>query len=143
MSIQANRDRHSVLTDLMDWMGAPGMEPQVRVEEWVEGDRRIIRADIPGVDPTKDIELTVEGGMLHLRGQRRAETHDQHRSEIRYGSFARVIALPAGTRAEDVAADYSHGVLTVSMPAGRGGGSQSIPITSGEQRSSSDGSSGR
>ena len=92
-------------------------EPEVRVEEWVEDGRRVIRADIPGVDPEKDIELTVDGNVLHLRGERREEEHSERRSEIRYGSFERLITLPRGTSPDDVSATYADGVLTVSMPA--------------------------
>lgn len=137
MSIQAHRDNQSVLTELMSWMGAPALQPQVRLEEWVEDGRRVIRVDLPGVDPQRDIQLSVEDGVLHLRGERRAETHDQHRTEIRYGSFARVIDLPPGARAEDISADYADGVLTVSMPAGAPTSAQTIPVTSADSATSS------
>lgn len=138
MSIQLHRDNQSLLTELMNWMGAPALDEQVRVEEWVEDGRRIIRADLPGVDPQRDIQLSVDGGLLHLRGERRAEKHDQHRTEIRYGSFSRVIGLPPGTRAEDISAEYVNGVLTVSMPAGEGSGSQTIPVTTPGQEAKPD-----
>ncbi|NPC96564.1 Hsp20/alpha crystallin family protein [Nocardioides sp. zg-DK7169] len=129
MSKQVQRDNQSLFADLMGWMNSTVAEPQVRVEEWVEDDRRFIRVDLPGVDPDKDIELTVDGGMLQLRGERRAEEHHRHRTEIRYGSFARALPLPAGTRPEDITAEYTNGVLTVSMPAGDASGTRKIPIT--------------
>ena len=109
-------------------MGA-GTGPDVRLEEYVEGDRRVVRADLPGVDPGKDIELTVEGTMLRLRGQRRAEEHDEHHTEIRYGSFERVVSLPPGTTPEDVEATYRDGVLTVTMPLTAKATSARVPIT--------------
>jgi hypothetical protein len=56
-------------------------------------------------------------GRLRLHGERRAEEHDRYRTEIRYGSFDRVLTLPAGTKPEDVTAEHADGVLTVSMPA--------------------------
>lgn len=118
----------SLVGELLTWLTA-GTEPEVRVEEWVDGDRRIIRADIPGVDPTKDIELRVEGNALLLSGQRRAEEHDDYHSELRYGSFERIIALPPGTSPEDVSASYTGGVLTVSMPTQAPSASTQIPIT--------------
>ncbi|WP_193605223.1 Hsp20/alpha crystallin family protein [Nocardioides dongkuii] len=135
MSIQVRRESPSLLTELTNWMGATALDPQVRVEEWVEGDRRIIRADIPGVDPQRDIQLSVDGGMLHLRGERRAEKRERHRTEIRYGSFARVIPLPPGTRAQDISADYVDGVLTVSMPETTGSEAETIPVTTGSKKS--------
>jgi HSP20 family protein len=118
----------SLIGDVLAWLNA-GTEPEVRVEEWVEGDKRIIRADLPGVDPAKDIDLTVEGGLLKLSGQRREEEHDDFHTEIRYGRFERVIALPPGTTADDVSAHYENGVLTVTMPTQRALASTKIPVT--------------
>ena len=117
MTALTHRDGTSFLNELMTWMGAATTEPSIKIEEFVDGDRHVIRADLPGVDPDKDIQLSVDGRVLRLWGERRAEEHDEHRSEIRYGSFERLITLPAGTRVEDVTAEYVDGVLTVSMPA--------------------------
>ena len=128
MQTVERRNGSSVLGEVMAWLGAD-VEPEVRVEEWVEDGRRIIRADIPGVDPQKDIELTVDGSTLHLHGQRREEEHDDYRTEIRYGSFERLIALPPGTTAADVRAEYADGVLTVSMPAQVPPSPTRIPVT--------------
>lgn len=119
----------SLFSDLMSWVESATSEPDIRVEEYVEDDRRIIRADLPGVDPTKDIELKVDGGVLTLHGERRAEQHDEHRTEIRYGSFERILALPPGTKPEDVQAGYADGVLTVSMPAASSAEPHTIAIT--------------
>ena len=129
MSALAHRDGTSLLNELMSWMGAATTEPEIKIEEFVEGERHVIRADLPGVDPTKDIQLSVHGNLLRLRGERRAEEHDQHRSEIRYGSFERLITLPRGTRPEDVTAEYVDGVLTVSMPMTGAEEPTSIPVT--------------
>ncbi|WP_168929534.1 Hsp20/alpha crystallin family protein [Nocardioides sp. GY 10113] len=131
MSTTVQRTSPSIFGELMNWMGAAS-EPEVRVEEYVDGDRRVIRADIPGVDPTKDIQLSVEGGVLRLHGERRAEEHDQHHSEIRYGSFDRVLPLPTGTTPQDVTAEYKHGVLTVSMPDRAPVERTTIPVTQPE-----------
>jgi HSP20 family molecular chaperone IbpA len=129
MTALANRDGTSLLEELMTWMGAATTEPEIKIEEFVEDDRHVIRADMPGVDPTKDIQLSVDGRVLRLRGERRAEEHDEHRSEIRYGSFERRITLPAGTRPEDVTAEYVNGVLTVSMPTTGAEEPTTIPVT--------------
>jgi HSP20 family protein len=123
------RDGASLMSELMSWFGNPPTQPEIRVEEYQEGERRIIRADLPGVDPRKDIALTVENGRLRLRGQRRAEEHDRYRTEIRYGSFERMLTLPADTEPEDITAEYVNGVLTVSMPAATQTTPQEIPVT--------------
>ncbi|GAW50901.1 Heat shock protein Hsp20 [Nocardioides sp. PD653] len=130
MSTTLQCNGQSLVNELMTWMGTAVAAPEVRVEEWTEGERRVIRADLPGIDPEKDIELTVDGGTLRLHGQRRSEEHAEHRTEIRYGSFERILPLPEGTRAEDVTAEYHDGVLTVSMPAGTAAlAPRKIPVT--------------
>lgn len=129
MATLVHHNGSSLFSDLMSWIESATAEPKIRVEEYVEDDRRVIRADIPGVDPTKDIELTVEGGVLKLRAERREEQHDEHRTEIHYGKFERVLTLPRGTKPEDVKADYADGVLTVSIPAAGLTETHSIPIT--------------
>lgn len=91
-----------------------------RVEEYREGDTVVIRADLPGIDPERDVELTVADDVLHLRAERRERTEhkdkDSYRSEFRYGSFTRTLPLPAGCRDEDISAAYRDGVLEVRVP---------------------------
>ena len=137
MTTLVHRDGPSLVSDLMSWMGAATAQSDLKVEDYFEGDRHIIRADIPGVDPDRDIQLSVEGGMLRLRGERRAEEHDRYHTEIRYGSFERLITLPRGTKPEDITAEYADGVLTVSAPTAAAASEQqqSIPITRREKPS--------
>jgi len=128
-SLAVHRDGPSLVGELMSWLGNVPMQPEIRVEEFQEGERRIVRADLPGIDPDKDIAVTVDGTLLRIHGERRAEEHDRYRTEIRYGSFDRVLTLPAGTKPEDVTAEYADGVLTVSMPAATQAAPQEIPVT--------------
>lgn len=92
----------------------------VRVEEFRDGPTVVVRADLPGVDPDNDVEITVSEGMLHLRAERREQTEekakDGYRSEFRYGSFSRDVTLPPGCRQENVTASYRDGVLEVRIP---------------------------
>jgi len=115
MTSAVQRTSQTVETDLANWMQAI-TEPDVCIEEYVDGDRRVIRVDIPGVHPNRDLDLTVDEEVLRLHGQRHAEKHDQHHTVIRYGTFERIMSLPLGTRPEDVEAEYVDGVLTVSIP---------------------------
>ncbi|MGZ4498849.1 MAG: Hsp20/alpha crystallin family protein [Nocardioidaceae bacterium] len=80
-----------------------------------EGDY-VVRAEMPGVDPEKDIEVSIEGDVLTIRGQRREEERDKNHSEFRYGSFSRSIRLPGSVQAGDVSAKYDAGVLEVRVP---------------------------
>jgi len=92
----------------------------IRVEEVVEDHTLVIRAELPGVDPDKDVELTVDNGRLTLRAERREEKEekDRHRrrSEFRYGSFTRSVQLPPGAGQDDVKATSTDGILEVRVP---------------------------
>lgn len=108
----------------------------VRVEEYVEGDQLVIRAELPGIDPDKDVEITVADRTLRIRAERRQEEEvkkrDFRRREIRYGAFTRRIPLPAEAKPEDVQASYSDGILTVRVPIDvERAGVKKIPISRG------------
>lgn len=104
----------------------------MRLEDEMKGGRYEVRAEIPGVDPDKDIEITVRDGQLTIKAQRSEKKEFDGRSEFSYGSFVRTVSLPAGADEDDVKASYDKGILTVSMavneskPAGK-----HVPITSG------------
>ena len=76
----------------------------------------MIRAELPGLDPDKDIEVTVDGRTLTIYAERRQEDRDPYRSEFRYGSLTRQVRLPAKVDATDITARYEKGVLEVSVP---------------------------
>jgi HSP20 family protein len=78
--------------------------------------RYVIRAELPGLDPEKDIEVTVEDRALTIHAERRQEDSGSYRSEFRYGSLTRLVRLPARADAKDVTARYDRGVLEVSVP---------------------------
>jgi HSP20 family protein len=90
-----------------------------RIESMVRDNTLCVRADLPGIDP-KDVEVTVEGTQLTLRGQRKAEHEGseagyRHR-EVQYGSFVRSFTIPQGVKAEEIQAKYHNGVLQLSIP---------------------------
>jgi HSP20 family protein len=117
----------AMFPDLADWLESPWTGPppfppfltgQVfRVEEAIQDDRYVIRAELPGLDPENDIEVTVDGRILTIRAERRQQDNGPYRSEFRYGSLARTVRLPARVDAADVTARYDKGVLEVSVPA--------------------------
>lgn len=53
-----------------------------------------MRAELPGIDPDKDVQITLEDNVLTLHGERREEVKDKHRSEFRYGAFSRAVRCP-------------------------------------------------
>jgi HSP20 family molecular chaperone IbpA len=113
----------AMFPDLADWLESPWTGPPpflvaqaFRVEVAVQDDRYVIRAELPGLDPDKDIEVTVDGRTLTIRAERRQEDNGPYRSEFRYGSFTRSVRLPAKVDANDVTARYDKGVLEVTVP---------------------------
>jgi HSP20 family protein len=97
---------------------------RIRIEELVEDGEAVIRAELPGLDPEEDIDVTVRDRMVHLRAQRssRRETTDEgvYRSEFAYGAYERTIPLPAGASEDDVSATYTDGILELRLPLGTG-----------------------
>ncbi|MFD1211683.1 Hsp20/alpha crystallin family protein [Arthrobacter sp. GCM10027362] len=92
----------------------------IRVEEEVKDDVLTVRAELPGIDPEKDVDVSVSEGQLHIRAERREKTEQKdkgsYRSEFRYGSFFRSVPLPKGVKDEDIKATYKDGVLEVTAP---------------------------
>ena len=98
---------------------APG-EEIIRVDEYRDDDVQVIRAELPGIDPDRDVELTVSGGMLRIAAERRIEEQFEEkgitRREMRYGSFTRTLPLAAGATEDDIQASYRDGVLEIRVP---------------------------
>ena len=78
-----------------------------------------ISAELPGID-AKDIDVSVTGDMLVLKGEKHQEKEEKdknyHFSERAYGSFQRAFELPASVDRDRVAADFSKGVLMITLP---------------------------
>src|SRR5271166_5397267 len=87
-----------------------------RVEELVRDNHYLIRAELPGLDPAKDIEVSVDGRTLTIHAERRQQDDEPICTEFRYGSLTRSVRLPAGVDAPDITARYRKGILEVSFP---------------------------
>jgi HSP20 family protein len=78
-----------------------------------------ISAELPGLD-TKDVDLSISGNTLVLKGEKRQEKEEKQKnyywSERSYGSFQRAFELPASVDHDKVSADFSKGVLTITLP---------------------------
>lgn len=96
---------------------ASAFAPNLEIEERDKDVR--ISAELPGLDE-KDFEISVDEGVLTLRGEKRSETSSEKggwsRSERSYGRFERRIALPCEVVADKAGADFKRGVLTVTLP---------------------------
>jgi HSP20 family protein len=102
------------------WLDLEAGEPWLRTEEYQEGDTVVVRAEIPDLDPEKDLEVTVTGNELriHAHREQKAEHKDKdgYRSEFRYGEFVREVLLPEGALSEEIKASYVNGILEVRIP---------------------------
>lgn len=101
-----------------EWLGH--VEHTMKIEELDEEGSRVVRAELPGIDPDKDVELTVDHGVLTISAHRRTATKSEeggvYRSEFSYGAFSRSVPLPAGATEQDVKASYRDGILEVRFP---------------------------
>jgi HSP20 family protein len=126
------------LRRLLDWPESWGSmleESGIRIEEVERDGQKVIRAELPGIDPDTDVEITVANGVVHIRGERREEDRHEdergYRTEFRYGSFSRSVTLPPGANEDDVQASYQDGVLEVRVPLGDETATRKVPVSRG------------
>ncbi|XGV94614.1 MAG: Hsp20/alpha crystallin family protein [Leptolyngbya sp. BL-A-14] len=79
----------------------------------------VLRAELPGID-AKDLDIQVTRKGVSIAGEYRSETKNEDgkffRSEFRYGSFRRVVPLPVAIQNDQVKADFTDGILTLTLP---------------------------
>lgn len=88
----------------------------IKVEDEVEDGAYHLKAEIPGVDPDKDVTITVRDGVLTIKAERSEKKESNGRSEFSYGTFVRSMTLPAGADDDSIKATYDRGVLDVTVP---------------------------
>ena len=114
-----------------------GVLPALNVIE--EGDRILVQAELPGVRP-EDLEITVEGNTLSLRGERKREEMGNvsyHRRERATGNFQKALTLPVEIDPETVVAKCEHGVLKLVLPRAERARPRKIPVRTGQDMSDS------
>lgn len=78
-----------------------------------------VTAELPGISE-KDIEISLTGDVLVLKGEKRQEREEKEKnrylSERAYGAFQRSLPLPDGVDRDAITAEFSKGVLTVTLP---------------------------
>ncbi len=123
MTMIQHRDPRRQFADLFDWAEGlpslftmPAMMRGVRIEEFTDDDKYVVRAELPGLDPAKDVKVEVANGMLIISATRQQEEHDGTRSEFHYGTLTRRVLLPDGADEKAVVAKYTAGILEVTVP---------------------------
>ena len=105
------------------WTGFPswsGLRPLIathliRLEDELADGHYLLRAELPGIDPAKDVDVTLRDGKLTIKAERSEKKETKGRSEFSYGSFTRSVTLPAGANEEAIKATYDKGILTVDV----------------------------
>jgi len=94
-------------------------------------DAVLVKVEIPGID-AKDLDISVAGDVLTIRGERKEEVHEKgrnfHRVERRYGAFTRTLTLPAVVDPDHVDAKARAGVLEIRLPKKEEAKARRVPI---------------
>ncbi len=124
------------LSDLFDRDFRLGDTPTIRMEDHISEQEYELVAELPGVDPEKDVEVTIDGDILNIRAERREESKMNGRSEFRYGRMERSVRLPANADAEHITAGYTNGLLAVKVPlTSAKANERKIEVTAGSEAS--------
>ncbi len=104
--------------DLQPFEGRTGtFSPRLDVAE--DGKEIRISAELPGMDE-KDIDVSLQGGMLTIRGEKKEEKEDKgkdyYRMERSYGSFSRTLSIPVEVESDKIEAHFRKGVLSITLP---------------------------
>lgn len=150
------RDFDRLTSQLVSGTRTPALMP---MDAWRSGDAYNVALDLPGIDPAS-IELTVERNTLTVQAQRQAPFSEDEQvliAERPQGSFTRQLVLGEGMDTDEVQADYTNGVLHLTIPVkqsaeprrievGQGAGQhgdqqqpRTIDMTSGDQRQANTG----
>ncbi len=106
-------------------------ESKLPIESYVKDGNVVVRADVPGLDP-KDIDVTVLGNVLMIKGERKDEQEvkkeNYFRREVSYGAFERHMTLPEGAQTDKIKATFKNGVVEVTMPIAKEAAAKKIPL---------------
>jgi len=104
--------------DMTDWFEVdfPRPMPAIRFEDKISDQEYVLRAELPGLDPEKDVQITSLNGVLTVKAERREEEKGLNRSEFRYGALQRSVRLPANADEACIKADFRNGILEIVVP---------------------------
>ncbi len=120
-NLPAHQHHRSWMPDWSDlWTGFPSLSTlrsghMIRLEDDMQDGHYVLRAELPGIDPAKDVDITVRDGQLTIKAERSEKKESKGRSEFSYGSFTRTVTLPAGANEDGIKATYDKGILTVDV----------------------------
>ena len=101
------------------------------LEMYEKDDKFVVRLELPGVN-LEEMDISMVGDTLTIKGERKfkreVKEEEFHRCEMAYGSFARMITMPAAVDVEHIEATYEDGILEVSVPKGKEAKPSKIPV---------------
>jgi HSP20 family protein len=114
------REMNALFDDFFSEAGEPALEAFVPRVDVKENDKEIrVTAEIPGIDE-KDVEISLSGDTLTIKGEKRAETEEKgeerYHLERSYGTFRRSLSLPCEVDTDRTTATFQKGVLTITLP---------------------------
>jgi HSP20 family protein len=100
--------------DISGWEGSPPFTVHhlgsglrsIRAEQYPDGTTYVIRLELPGIEPARDLQVTVQAGVLSIQAERPDETPVKHDSEFTYGTYAQRVTLPGGLNVQNLTASY-------------------------------------
>lgn len=106
--------------DRFPWEESPELEFSPTTDVVRENGSLVVTAELPGINPEKDVQIMLDGDVLVIKGKKVAEKEmtegDRYMRERHFGSFERRLPLPDGVDPDSIAATYDKGVLTVRVP---------------------------
>ena len=115
---RGSRDLFLDVFDLLDPLYAlhrPFGGQAMRIEEGIHDGRYMVRAEMPGINPQKQAEVTAAKGILTIQAERPEAEDGTGHSEFRYGSFRRRVSLPESADEADIQASYDNGIIEISV----------------------------
>ena len=96
-----------------------GVSAMPAIDMYQTDDEVVVKATLPGLK-AEDVDITVTGETLTLRGEFKQENEQKetsyHIHEQRSGSFERSLLLPTDVKADKAKADFEDGILTITLP---------------------------
>jgi HSP20 family protein len=117
-------------------ISGPGMASSLALDVKETPEKFIVSASVPGV-PESDIDISILGDTLRIRGQRKEETEETGEGsrwllrERRFGLFERTVSLPMAVEADQATASFKDGVLTIELPKAEAARPRTIPVRAG------------
>jgi HSP20 family protein len=121
MSTLAPRNGYDLFPDLFTWSEPtrlalrPGAGQPIRTEKFIENGRFVVRAEMPGIDPQREAQISVSMGIMTIYAERHEDRDRDYHSEFRYGAFTRHVALPVTADESDVRTGYDKGIIEISV----------------------------